>query len=419
MNIHSDIIIFEILNLYFETTGETEIDIHVLEKSFYVLISIINNKNSLRIKLSFKDELAKFLDSFSDHIEEKEEGLVLLSEIKELFNAVIDSHDAITTIDGECQGYVLDKRIYDALNITVPLDEMEEFFKLNCEIIKAYLKLGENEYHSYFDELATTHLKDLIDTLIGKLNEADSSTLMKLKICYAHLNNSLLPNTDEKHINSTWNSILFSYSPKRLYSISYGRLEFLVEMINQLDDDDIEEFLTNIYSEENNEENEKLDNMSYFLTIVLLELTIYLSNHPDSIAKEALLIKKYLLLNTPELSHIEKYYLRNHTLKDYPEPPIPEDLDENSFENLKNKVIECTTYLAIQNSELKKPHLLAKAITSAIFIKVFLDVSINPDSIRDIIDLITNSIFYKKTNFESVTAIVDEIIFGESKSLTI
>ena len=43
MKVHSDIIIFEILNLYFEYTNELEIDLEKLKKSFYVLIDTINN----------------------------------------------------------------------------------------------------------------------------------------------------------------------------------------------------------------------------------------------------------------------------------------------------------------------------------------------------------------------------------------
>lgn len=417
MKVHSDIIILEILHLYFEATDEEEIDLENLKKSFYILINIINSKNDLNIKFNFQKELTKFLDNFSDYIEKREDKLVLLSEFKELFNAIIDSHDRLTLADYDCQSYVFNERIYGILNLSVPIEELEEYFNLNGEIIRAYLKLAENEYYSYYDKLAIEHLKDLIDSFNEKLNEADNSTLIKLKICYHHLNNSLLPNTEEKHINSVWNTILFSYNPKRLYSIAYNRLEFLVEMIDQKGDDEEEEILNSMFNEPESE-NEKLNDMSYFLTIVLIEINNYLSTHPNNTAKVALLIKKYLLLNAPELSHMEKYYLENLTINNYPEPPIPEDLDGNSFENLKNKVIECTTYLAIKNDDLTQPHLLAKAITSAIFIKVFLSVSINPDSIRDIIDLITYSIFYKKPNFEAVTAIVDEIIFGEPKSLT-
>ena len=38
MKVHSDIIILEILNLYFEYTNELEIDLEKLKRSFYILI---------------------------------------------------------------------------------------------------------------------------------------------------------------------------------------------------------------------------------------------------------------------------------------------------------------------------------------------------------------------------------------------
>jgi len=417
MKVHSDIIIFEILKIYFEYTNEIEIDIKILEKAFYILVEIINEKNNLDLKLDFKLELEKFLDKFEDYIAENKNSLSLTCELKELFNVVIDSHDRLSPIDYDCQSYVYDKRLYNILDIKLPYQEVEEFFKLNREIIRAYLKLGENEFHSYFDGLAIERLRNIIEELYEKLNEADNSTLIKIKMCYNNFNDALLPNIDEKHINSTWHTILFSYSAKQLYSLSYDRLEYLVEMIDEEADEESEEILNNLFNEEPNEENIKLDETSYFLTILLIELNNYIKSHPKSITKEALTIKKYLLISIPELIHIERFYLKNDTIDNYPEPHIPEDLNIESFENLKNKVIECTVYLAKKDNELTKPHILAKAITSALFIKVFIDVSINPHSINDIIDLIENSVFYKQPGFEAITNIIDEIIFNSSPTI--
>lgn len=418
MKVHSDIIILEILILYFEYTNETEIDLKMLEKSFHILTSIINYKNNLDLRFDFKNELENFLEKYSDYITENDNTLTLTSELKDLFNAVIDSHSILSTIDGKCQDYIFDYKIYQALGISIPIEETKEYFDLNRDIIKAYLKLGENEYHSYFDELAITKLKELIAELNEKLNEADNSTLTKLKICYNALNDTLLAKTDEEHINSAWNTILFSYIPQRLYSLSYDRVEYLVEIIDKnTGDEEDEETLNNVYNTEHDEENEQLSPVSYFLTIVLIELNNYLKNNQNSPTKEALLIKKYLLIGIPELQHVERYYLENYTIDGY-EPPIPEDLDANSFEHLKKKVIECTTTLVKNNNELTKPHILANVITSALFIKVFLDIGLNPDSHNDIIDLITSSAYYKQPGYEVITTIIDEIILSDNESLT-
>lgn len=417
MKVHSDIIILEILVLYFEYTNETEIDLKKLEKGFYVLTSIINYKNDLNIRFNFKNELENFLEKYSDYITENDHNLTLISELKDLFNAVIDSHNILSTIESECQNYIFDYKIYQALEIKIPTKETKEFFDLNRNIISAYLKLGENEYHSHFDESAIIKLKELIQELNEKLNDADNSTLTKLKICYNYFNDILLPNTDESHINSAWNTILFSNSSKRLYSLSYDRIEFLVEMIDKnTEDEEDEETLNSFYNEEHAEENERLSPTSYFLTIVLIELNNYLQNNQDS-AKEALLIKKYLLISTPELQHIERYFFENYTIDNY-EPSIPDDLDINSFEHLKKKVIECTTNLVKKNNELTIPHILANVITSALFIKVFLNIGLNPDSYDNIIDLITSKTFYKQPGYEVITQIIDEIIFNENEILT-
>lgn len=418
MKVHSDIIILEILVLYFEYTNETEIDLKKLEKCFHILLHIINYKNNLDLRFDFKNELENFLEKYSDYVTENDSTLTLVSELKDLFNVVIDSHSILSSIDGKCQDYIFDYKIYQALGIKVPIEETKEYFDLNRSIINAYLKLGENEYHSYFDELIIIKLKELIQELNEKLNEADNSTLTKLKICYNALNDILLAKTDEEHINSPWNTILFSYIPQRLYSLSYDRIEYLVEMIDKnTGDEEDEETLNSVYNEEHDKENEKLSPTSYFLTIVLIELNYYLKNNQNSLAKEALLIKKYLLIGIPELKHIERYYLENYTLDGY-EPPIPKDLDANSFEHLKKKVIECTTNLVKKDNELMTSHILANAITSALFIKVFLDIGLNPDSYDDIIDLITSSSYYKQPGYEAITQIIDKIIFSDNEILT-
>lgn len=410
MKVHSDIIIFEILNLYFEYTNELEIDIEKLKRSFYILINIINEKNKLNISFDFNTELKRFLDKFKDHIEENNDTITLISDLGELFNDLMSCYESITIIDNNCQSYVFDRRIYDALNIRIPIDEMQEYFDLNKKIIKAYLRLGENEKNGIFDELDVNHLRLLLGTLHEILNEIDNSALTKLKMCYRYFNDNLLPNTNEKHINSAWNTILFSLNPKMLFTLSYNRLEFLSETMSKETDEEDKEILDDMFN--TLKEGEKLSKISYFLTILLIELNNYLKKNPNSIAKEALLIKKYLLISIPELLHIEKYFLDNSTIDNYPEPEIPDDLCLSSFENLKNKVLECVTNLVQTNKALEKPHILGIVIVSALFIKVFIENSINPDSISDVIDLIENSVFYKQKEYEDVTLLVDDIIFN-------
>ena len=89
------------------------------------------------------------------------------------------------------------------------------------------------------------------------------------------------------------------------------------------------------------------------------------------------------------------------------------------FEELKNKVITCTISLNINDTNaLTYPHLYATIITCALFIKTYLTLSINPNSKDDIIDLIINSMFYKKPHYKIATTIVDNIIFSANFNLT-
>lgn len=426
MLVHSDIIIFELLKLYFEATDENTINISTLKKGFYTFLKIINKKEN--ITLNFELELYKFLDNYSDYFNVTNGEVQITDDIAIVFNAIIDSHEKLSIIDYDLQELVFDLKIYRALNIDLPYEEVQEYFELNKTIIKLYLKLGENELHNYYDELLFKKLTNCINQLKEKLNEAPSNALTKLKVCLTFFNTELISNNNTNQINSVWNIILFSNNVKKLYSLSYDRLEYLVTMIDPETDEESEEILDNFFQDNNEETIEEyeqnkeiaaneLDEIPYFLTIFLIELNNYLKNNPDSIAKEALLIKKYLLISTPELNHVEKYLLENHSLDNYPAPAIPEDLDSNYFEGLKNKVINCTTYLVANNQELTKPHILGKVITSALFIKTFLELSINSNSIQDIIDLIINSVYYKQPGYEIVTNLVDELIFNDNPNL--
>lgn len=80
--------------------------------------------------------------------------------------------------------------------------------------------------------------------------------------------------------------------------------------------------------------------------------------------------------------------------------------------------MECTINLNITDKDaLKYPHLYAKIITCVLFIKTYLTLSINENSKKDIIDLLTNSISYKNPDYKISTSIIDSIIFSDGFNL--
>lgn len=428
MHLHSDIAILELLKIYFYGTNNDTINIENLKSSFEILLFIVNEENKIHINYDFDHELEDFLEKYADYIKREQDNLFLTGEITDLDIAVTDSHEKFTLLDYDIQDIVFDSRIYNALRIPQPISETKDYFDLNREIIQMYLALGKNESQNYFDSAIITRLKRVINDLNELLNNADYATITKLKILTRYYGECALTGDDEPYCNATWYIILFLSNPNKLYTLSYERIEFIVERIDPETPEEDEGLLDSFFQKLNDETEEvyernkelsenELDEIPYFITIFLISLIEYLKINPDTIAKEGLLIKKYLLLGCPELSHLEKYFLEHNSLDDYPIPPFI-DQDEETFECLKETVISCIENLFPENSKLNKPHILSKVITCALFIKTFLSTSINENSKKEIINLIANSPYYKKPSYIEASKIIDTIIFEWNPNLS-
>lgn len=420
MKVHSDIIIYQLLKLNFYLTDSTSINIGILKNAFYEILDIIEINDSLKLSYNFENELEKFLELYQEFITIDDDTITLDITISDFLSYILKAHNnKLSEKDYKISDYVLNPKICLTLGLSIPFDVSKEYVYLNSLIIQRYLKLGEKEFHNLplskedFENL-TLAIKKLYDLF----NDIDNSDLTKLKICINCFNEQFLSSKNERFINSPWNTILFSYNPQRFQSLRYDLVEYLTSIIDEIEDDENKELLDSLMSDI--EAEEILDELSLFLTYFFIYLNNYLKIHPATPAREALIIKKYLLLSTPELKALEKYFLKNHTLDSYVLPESNNDsLTETTFEELKEKVISCTINLNIDDTQaINYPHLYAKLVTCALFIKTFLTLSINENSKSDIIDLITNSIFYKQSNYKIATSIVDNIIFSDNLNLT-
>lgn len=415
MNISSDIIIIELLRLYFHTTDSNSIDISQLERGFYTLLSLIYDIDNIHLNYNFQKELKRFLETYTD-ITISEDKITLIGDIEELHQQITNIYETKNTYY-ELQDYLFDSRLFKAMNIPTFPDEVKEYFDLNRTIIGLLLQIGNDELNHKPITSKLLDLESRINLLKDNIVIEDASSWTKLKVAVTYLNQSLLPKEDEEHHSSTWYAILFSYNREFIFTLSYYWVEYLIHnpeiedhCIYEINGDDV-------YFTEYDGDDDELDEIPYFITVFLISLIEYLKVNPNTIAKESLLIKKYLLLGNPELSHVKDYLLEYNSLDNYPIPPFI-DQDEEIFECLKATAISCTANLFKENSKLNKPHILSGVITCALFIKTFLSTSINENSKKEIINLIANSPYYKKPSYIEASKIIDTIIFEWNPNLS-
>lgn len=425
MKIHSDVLILELLKLIIYVAGTNSVSIANLKQGFYTLIKLIKEEEKISLSYDFDKELESFLNEFEDLIESDGENINITSDIETLYIKILKiHHNSLTYLEKEVADFCLESIICEALGIKIPFNETKEFLILNYLVLKKYLKLGENELHnipSTPKDFKT--LKEIIEELKELINNASNSTLTKLSICFNCFDRHFLSNTNEPFINSLWYIILFSYNHLKFCPLRYDRCDYYISTVQDDEEsDNDEEENTNDDNLPNNESTKtyNLDEISTFLTYFLINLNTFLKENPNLLCKEALLVKKYLLISIPELSHIEEYFLEHYTLDNYTPPVITKDtFTEDFFQNLLKIINKCTRGLNIPDIKaLSNPHLYASLITYAIFIKTYLTLSLNPNIKEEITILVANSICYKNPKYKIATSIIDDIIFSDNLNLT-
>ncbi|MBE6154303.1 MAG: hypothetical protein E7163_01840 [Firmicutes bacterium] len=192
--------------------------------------------------------------------------------------------------------------------------------------------------------------------------------------------------------------------------------------MNEENEEIINDYLSNEY-EANEEEysgiNNYFEEIPFFLTYYLICLNKFIIKNKYNLKIdiiENLIVKKYLLLYLPELSNIEEHLLEKYTINDLELPTInTEWLTESSFQTLLSKTQECALLFDYSDEDFNNyPHLYSKIITNCIFIKCFLELSINENNNKTVIETITNARYYKHKDYKITTNIIDEIIFNNN-----
>ena len=348
--------------------------------------------------------------------------------IELVFDEILETYPILTEIDCALEEYVQNIIIYKSLNLTIPLKETSYIFQMNQKIMQLYIALAEADYYNKNTFSIITQIKVYLDKLKNEINEADNKMLNKIKMCCAYFNSLYLTDEEEYFANSSWSIALFSNNEKQLLSLSYDKIQYLCDFADEEMNIEDEEILNSFIGEEieeiENEGYESYDEITFFLTHYLIYLNKYIINNNNNIPKgilENLLAKKYLLLSLPELSNTEDYYLDNYTIDNLEAPTIPKSyFTEDSFQILLTKITECALSLDYSDKDIyKNPYLYTKIIINSLFIKTYLNLSINEEARKEIMYMIINTRYYKNDEYKIATQIIDNIIFTEDLKLNL
>ena len=420
MEYHSVYLIFELLYLKNQATGNSSIKIEYLREAFYELEFNINDMNNCKQELEFESEIEKALEDFSCIFEICDDEISFVDEDPAaLYEAIPEFlEEEPTAIDLEMEDFIYEDNIYQALRLTPPLKEMQSIFEINKTILFLYELIGKLE----IEEKDTTPARKLISfhkaCLKDFFKSIDNTTHLKIKLCLDHYNDKYLTNEAKPNINASWYLALLSNSKHAKQVLSYDKLFHYIDKETELESKE-----EAIKSKETIEEQtpEKYlaktyfiaDELEYFLANYILYLNNFIPQIETPEIKRLLISKKYLLLSIGDLEDTEEYYLASGTFDNLPLPLyIKEWFNPNSFDFLIGNFEEILANIRISNQNLT-PDNQSKIIINLLLLKVYLDLSINEEVKKELIAEITNPSYYKNPEYSILTNYIDSIIFQD------
>ena len=413
MILHGIVVLFELINFYVTIKKEDTIDINDLELAYNILTTKMEDLEQAELDSNFTEALNNLLDKYSDYIYLDNDDLTIEDDITSLFEAITNDI-TITVNDDILQETILDTRIFDALNISIPLEEYADIFNINKEITNIYKLIAIDEANNILNILNIIYLKKLIKTLNNKLCKLDYFDSIKIKMCVAYYN-KILNNDTYSNENYGWYIALFNN--KLLSVLDYERTSYIIDEVDTIDDDtdeDNEDIIKSNHEILNNLNMLNFEN-SYFLASLFLQIDNYLKQDLPFNIKQKLTLKKYLLLCTPELKNMEDYFLKHLNFNEIKLPEFTKYEPKDRFTSLHNDTLKCILNLDYQNKEINDD-IYVKIIISILFIKNYLELSLNKIKKEEIINQIIHSKFYQNRNYELVNNLLNTLIFNNKKN---
>ena len=420
MEYHSVYLIFELLYLKYQATGDSSIKIEYLREAFYELEFNINETNNCKQELEFESEIEEVLEDFSCIFETCDDEISFVDEDPDdLYEAIPDFLDKEpTAIDLNMKDFIHNDTIYQALRLTPPLKEMQSIFEINKTILFLYELIAKLE----IEGKDTTPARKLISfhkaCLKDFFKNSNTATFLKIKLCLVHYNDKYLTNEAKALLsNSKYAKRVLSYDKLFHYIDKETEPEYEEDTIESKDLIETS-FDRKISDEQTPEEYLRetcfiADELEYFLANYILYLNSLISKIDNPEIKRLLISKKYLLLSIGDLEDTEESYLNSGTLDTLPLPSyIKEWFNPNSFDFLIGNFEEILASIRISNQDMTTAN-QSKVIINLLLLKVYLELSINEEIKKELIAEITNPSYYKNPKYSNLTTYIDNIIFQD------
>ena len=405
--VHSEVLFLKLIHLYQIFTDETKVDIESLEQAFNSLVYLCSNHTDIPVELDFLEELKKLEENYDDLflIDDDFVGFKDYDALTMHIMIFEQIQDEATELDQEIDSIIQNFIIYQDLHIPIPFNEYEYLFQINSNIIFYHLVLANKESNNTCQLKDAKLLKFFTELLDYHLLLLDEEDYIKVNSILTYYNQKYL--SDNMFHNANWHVAMFGNNVAPLY---YDRVfRSLNEEIVLEDYQDEENELDNLIEFD---DTEYLDEQNYFISVYTFRLEEFLPAVTDKRVRELLNVRKHLLMTIN--SDMENDYAETGTIDISKMPKTDESLFTNdSFSSFYSIVLERIQDLNCLDRNITSEK-YASMIMSAIFIRTFLDLSIDKEKEQEIARQITSRDFYKQTSYSTASFLIDNIIFYQN-----
>lgn len=405
--VHSEVLFLKLIHLYQIFTDETKVDIESLEQAFNSLVYLCSNHTDIPVELDFLEELKKLEENYDDLflIDDDFVGFKDYDALTMHIMIFEQIQDEATELDQEIDSIIQNFIIYQDLHIPIPFNEYEYLFQINSNIIFYHLVLANKESNNTCQLKDAKLLKFFTELLDYHLLLLDEEDYIKVNSILTYYNQKYL--SDNMFHNANWHVAMFGNNIAPLY---YDRVfRSLNEEIVLEDYQDEENELDNLIEFD---DTEYLDEQNYFISVYTFRLEEFLPAVTDKRVRELLNVRKHLLMTIN--SDMENDYAETGTIDISKMPKTDESLFTNdSFSSFYSIVLERIQDLNCLDRNITSEK-YASMIMSAIFIRTFLDLSIDKEKEQEIARQITSRDFYKQTSYSTASFLIDNIIFYQN-----
>ena len=405
--VHSEVLFLELIRLYQIFTDIDKVDMESLEQAFNSLIYLCSKHTDIPVEMDFWEELQRLEENYDDLFFVDEDGVGFKDyDALTMHNIIFEQiQDEATELDQEIDSIIQNFIIYQDLHIPIPFNEYEYLFQINSNIIFYHLVLANKESNNTCQLKDAKLLKFFTELLDYHLLLLDEEDYIKVNSILTYYNQKYL--SDNMFHNANWHVAMFGNNVAPLY---YDRVfRSLNEEIVLEDYQDEENELDNLIEFD---DTEYLDEQNYFISIYTFRLEEFLPAVTDKRVRELLNVRKHLLMTIN--SDMENDYAETGTIDISKMPKTDESLFTNdSFSSFYSIVLERIQDLNCLDRNITSEK-YASMIMSAIFIRTFLDLSIDKEKEQEIARQITSRDFYKQTSYSTASFLIDNIIFYQN-----